>query len=64
MGVTLTATIDEEKLKQLVAEYISDTFGVSVAPKDLKFEVKSKNNYRPTEWEIGTMRVVFNKEAA
>lgn len=60
----LQATITEEDIKRIVATRLSAMTGELVEPKDVKFVVKSKNNYRPQEWEEGKMQAFVSKEVA
>ena len=57
----LKVEFTEHDLKKLVSEYISKKLGIDVAPIDLKFEVKTSQNYRTAEWEVGQFRLMVNK---
>lgn len=52
---------DEMDLKRLVLEKIQADLNIQIDLKDLVFEVKSKNNYKPQEWEIGRLRIRVEK---
>ena len=49
-GLTVNIEITEEKLCELIYEYLTDTTGLSFKAEDVKILVKSKQNYR-SEWE-------------
>lgn len=57
----ITIEYDEADIKQLVLEDIHQRMDVDLEVADLSFEVKSKNNYKPQEWETGAMRVRVEK---
>ncbi len=57
----LKVEFTEHDLKKLVSEYLSEKMGIEVAPIDLKFEVKTSQNYRTAEWEVGQFRMTVNK---
>lgn len=47
--------LDEQILKELVLEYLSDKLNVSLTIDQISIEVKSKQNYR-SEWESAAFR--------
>jgi len=53
--------IDEQTVRRLVVEHLQKLLG-SLAPenKDVRIEVKSKQNYR-SEWEQAAFRAVYEK---
>ena len=51
---------DEYDLRRLVLADIEERFpALSIRIDDIKFLVKSKNNYRPQEWESGELKVTL-----
>lgn len=52
---TIKIEIDENKLKELVADYIESRTGQSIPIDKIKIEVKSKQNYK-AEWETASFR--------
>ena len=57
--------IDEEELKQLVVDRINRTLPDEIEMlnvTDIKFLVKSKNNFREQEWEQGRLFVTVDKD--
>ena len=51
----------EVDLQVLVAKHISEKLGLSLQPKDIKIEVKSKQNYK-SEWEVAAYRASYSGE--
>jgi hypothetical protein len=59
---TLNIEIDERKVRELVVKYLSEKLGdLTLTEKDVEFEVKTKENYRATEWENGAFRARITK---
>ena len=50
----------EEELTNLVIAHLSSNLGekVSLTARDVKIEVKSKQNYK-SEWEVAAFRAVY-----
>jgi hypothetical protein len=46
----------KEDILKLIADDIADRFNVKFEPKDIKFEVITRENYRAKEWERGDFR--------
>lgn len=54
----IAVTIDEEDVKRMVLERLQRELPhAEIEMKHVKLEVKSKNNYRPQEWEEGRLQV-------
>lgn len=58
---TITVELNEDDLKQLVAEELRRTLNAEITEKDIRFEVKTKQNWRAAEWETGAFRATINK---
>ena len=57
----LNVTFDEQDLKNLVYGYIAEMFpGIILSTDNIHFLVKSKNNYKPQEWEDGQLKIEIN----
>lgn len=54
----LTIEIDEDTIRQVMAEYVNDHFGTDFTAENLPILVKSKNNYRDQEWEKGKIQIL------
>jgi hypothetical protein len=55
--------LNTEQVKAIVRDYyISNRFQNQLSINKLKFEVKSKQNYKVYEWEIGDIRVTIEDE--
>ena len=52
--------IDEATLKGLICDHLSKILGSEVVEKDVKIQVKSKQNYR-AEWETAQFRAWVDK---
>ena len=53
--------LSETTMKQIIREYLELTLGdVILNEKDIKIEVKSKQNYK-SEWEVASFRATVNK---
>lgn len=61
MATNIRIVVDEEALKHLVVTHLESILDVKLNVKDLKFQVKSKNNYRQQEWEEGELQVVVER---
>lgn len=48
--------LDENDIREILASYINRTYSTAILPKDLKIEVKSKQNYRSV-WEQADIRL-------
>lgn len=56
----ITIELSEKELKEIVANHLNEKLGsLSVSDKDVKFLVKSKQNFRSTREECGI--VVTNR---
>lgn len=53
----VTVEIDEQTVIGLIRRHINEVVGTEVADKDVRIEVKTKQNYR-AEWEVGGVRAV------
>jgi RNase P/RNase MRP subunit POP5 len=52
----VTVELTEKELREIVARHLNEKLGsLSVAEKDVKFLVKSKQNYRSTWEECGVV---------
>jgi len=51
--------IKEDEIRQILSDYIATRFGVSLDPKKLHIEVRSKKNYK-SEWEVADFRMKAN----
>lgn len=60
--MTTNIEITESDVKQLVFEHLNSKFPeLGITPKDVKVTTKSKNNFRPQEWEEAAFRVSISK---
>jgi tetrahydromethanopterin S-methyltransferase subunit A len=50
--------LDEDEIKQAIADYIDKKAGVIIDAEQVIVEVKSKQNYR-SEWEHAAIRAEF-----
>ena len=58
---TIDIEVNETVLQELVFDYLCKKLGgIGLTPKDVKIEVKSKQNYR-AEWERASYRAVVHK---
>jgi len=61
MSTKIEVEIDENRLKILVLDYLSDLIGGRVLnTKDVTIEVKSQQNYK-SEWESASYRAKITK---
>ena len=59
--VTVDVMIDENTLKEILINYLHSKLGeVDLAQRDVKIEVKSKQNYK-SEWESAAFRATIHK---
>lgn len=57
----VSITMDEAALKKLIVQYLQDKLGgVGLDSKDVRIEVKSKQNYK-SEWESAAFRATVEK---
>lgn len=57
----VSVEIDEEKVRELVFDYLRDQLvNIPLKLDDVKLEVKSKQNYR-SEWEAAAFRARVDK---
>jgi len=55
--------VTEEDIKEMVVNILRERLNTTdIDVKDLKFQVRSKQNYRKQEWESGEMRVTLSKK--
>jgi len=59
--MSIRIEISEKDVRKLVAEYIQEQTGTTVAPESVKIEVKSTQNYK-SEWETAQFRVVYTNQ--
>lgn len=52
----IRVTMIEVEIRQAIAIYLENKYGVSVQADDLHIEVKSKQNYK-SEWELASIRL-------
>jgi ribosomal protein L25 (general stress protein Ctc) len=56
--------VDENKLRSILRDYLQEQLGeLKIDDKDIKIEVKSKQNYR-SEWESAAFRAQLHKVIA
>ena len=55
MSIRLNIEIDENTLKELVRQYMSEQIGQIIEIRNIEIEVKSKQNYK-SEWESAQFR--------
>jgi len=52
--------LTNEDVKQLIVRELADRVGnVTFKANDVKIKVRSKQNYRDREWEIGEFQVTY-----
>jgi actin-like ATPase involved in cell morphogenesis len=51
-------SLTEDDIHAAIAAHISSQLGIDISTKDIKVEVKSKQNYR-SEWEVAAIRAEF-----
>jgi hypothetical protein len=56
----LKVELDEQTLRKLVCDYLSNLLNVTIVADDVKIQVKTTQNYR-AEWENGAFRATVNK---
>ena len=60
MSSKINIVIDEDKLKQLICEYLECAVGeLSFDKKNVCIETKSKQNYK-SEWETAAFRAKYD----
>lgn len=61
MATRVKVEIDEQALRRLVVRHLSEHTGLELADKDVRIEVKSRQNYR-SEWEQASFRAVVDRD--
>ena len=57
----LSIEYTEQDLKQLVLRELQDRYpDIPLALEHIRFQVKSKNNYRQQEWEDGRCQILVD----
>lgn len=59
----VNCSLSQDEIYTAVSEYIQKTTGVAVYPKDVRIQVKSKQNYR-AEWEEAQIKAEFSLSLA
>lgn len=54
--ITITVSLDEDKIREIVAQYLNRRYNTSFVGKDLPIQVRSKQNYH-AEWEEAEIRI-------
>ena len=60
--MNINVEFDEADLRRCALEVLQKQLGEAdkdLTLNDVKFEVKSKTNFRPHEWEAGKFRVII-----
>ena len=57
--MNVTFTIDKEELKNLIVRHLANKTGISIDPKYLSIQVKSKQNYK-SEWEDADFKAIYD----
>lgn len=52
----LHVSLEENEIRQILADHLSRVFNVEISAEDLPIEVKSKQNYK-SEWERAAIRI-------
>lgn len=59
----VNCSLSQDEIYAAISDYIHKTTGVSVYPKDVRIQVKSKQNYR-AEWEEAKIKAEFSSSSA
>lgn len=61
--MTINVDINEQAVRELIADYLTEKTGQPCNPSKVKIEVKSKQNYK-SEWEAANFRASYSAELA
>ncbi len=58
-----SCTVSNETIEQLIVDFLKTKLGkADLTPSDICIKVRSKQNYRVQEWEVGELQVTYEGE--
>lgn len=51
--------ITDDDIRKAISRYVENTSGLSILPSEVVLKVRSKQNYKNREWEIGEILCEF-----
>lgn len=55
----VTIDITPAEVRKAVQQYIKGTSGLDINPDHMSVQVRSSQNYKNKEWEMGEIRIIF-----
>ena len=55
----LTVDITSDDVEEAVFQYLEAKLGITVSKDSMLVQVRSRQNYRDKEWEVGEIRILF-----